>query len=194
MAKKLSKEVKALKRTYPKAQVSVWAEDEHRLGLHPVNRMVWVPWGEVPIAPVNWKYQWLWLVGFVEPTSGETYWWIVPKLDWSIFEQMLVDFAEHFELGPRKRVLLVVDQATFHTTPRLTIPEGLHLLFLPPKSPELQPAERLWPLTNEAIANRSFESLDELEAITAHRCRVLTQQQDFVRGLTGFHWWLEAVA
>jgi transposase len=71
---------------------------------------------------------------------------------------------------------------------------GLHLLFLPPKSPELQPAERLWPLTNEAIANRSFESLDELETLTAHRCRVLMHQRDFVRGVTGYYWWLEAVS
>jgi transposase len=72
--------------------------------------------------------------------------------------------------------------------------EGLHLLFLPPKSPELQPAERLWPLTNEAIANRSFESLDELETLTAHRCRVLMHQRDFVRGVTGYYWWLEVVS
>lgn len=50
----------------------MWAEDEHRIGLHPVNRIVWVPIGEVPVANVNWKYQWLWLVGFVEPSSGQT--------------------------------------------------------------------------------------------------------------------------
>ena len=88
----------------------------------------------------------------------------------------------------------MLDQVSFHTTRKLTLPEGVHLLFLPPRSPELQPAERLWPLTNEAIANRSFESLDELEDITAHRCRVLMNRPEFMRGVTGFYWWLEAVA
>jgi len=39
---------------------------------------------------------------------------------------------------------------------KVRIPKGVHLFYLPPKSPELQPAERLWLLTNEAIANRSF--------------------------------------
>lgn len=171
----------------------MWAEDEHRIGLHPVNRMVWVPMGETPIAKVNWKYQWLWLVGFVQPTTGATYWWIVPCLTAEVFSRLLEDFAQHFELGDQKHVLLVVDQAAFHTSDKVRIPKGVHLFYLPPKSPELQPAERLWPLTNEAIANRSFADLDELEDVTAHRCRVLLQRTAFIRGLTNFYWWAEAV-
>lgn len=156
--------------------------------------MVWVPAGEQPIASVNWKYQWLWLAGFVEPVSGETYWWIVPKINGEIFERVLADFAEHFQLGPSKRVILVLDGAGFHTTKKIKIPEGIHLLFLPPKSPELQPAERLWPLINEAVANRSFSSLEELEEIVTHRCQVLLNRPQFIQGLTGFHWWMDAVA
>ncbi len=167
--------------------MAAWAEDEHRVGLHPVNRMVWVPLGQLPTAQVNWKYQWLWLVGFVEPKTGQTYWWIVPRLNGQVFRQVLAYFAAHFDLGPYKRVVLALDQAAFHTTAKVVVPEGIHLLFLPPKSPELQPAERLSPATNEAIANRSFESLDELEKVVAHRCRVLLNRPAFIQGLTGFH-------
>jgi len=72
---------------------------------------------------------------------------------------------------------------------QVIVPEGIHLLFLPPYSPELQSAERLWSLTNEPIANRSFESLDELEDLLFHRCRRLLQQLDLISGLTFFHWW-----
>jgi transposase len=192
--KKLADTVAEVKAAHPHAQVEVWAADEHRIGLHPVNRMVWVPLGHIPIAQVNWKYQWVWLVGFVEPKTGQTYWWIVPKLNGQVFSQVLADFAAHFDLGPGKRVVLVLDQAAFHTTANVVVPEGIHLLFLPPKSPELQPAERLWPVTNEAIANRSFESLDQLEAVVAQRCRVLLNRPAFIQGLTGFHWWVKAVS
>ena len=38
--------------------------------------------------------------------------------------------------------------------------------------------------TNEPIANRSFESLDELEDLLFHRCRRFLQQQNLIRGLT----------
>ena len=53
----------------------------------------------------------------------------------------------------------------------------------------LQPAERLWALTNEPIANRSFESLDEVEELLIRRCRQLINQPDFVSGFTNFFWW-----
>lgn len=58
----------------------------------------------------------------------------------------------------------------------------------------LQPAERLWPLTNEAIANKLFQTLDELEEVLFQRCRALLKQQDLIRGLTCFHWWPKVAA
>jgi hypothetical protein len=192
--KKLAQTVEEVRTQYPDAEVEVWAEDEHRVGLHPVNRRVWTPWDEPPLATVNFKYQWMWLAGFVCPTTGETYWWIVPLLTHQVFSQILDDFAQHFQLGERKRIILALDQATFHTTAKIKIPPGIDLLFLPPKSPELQPAERLWPLSNEPIANRSFGNLDELESTTIHRCQVLLKRRELIRGLTNFYWWEEAVS
>jgi len=41
----------------------------------------------------------------------------------------------------------------------LRVPEHIHLLFLPPYSPELQPAEHSWPLTNTVLANRYFTTI-----------------------------------
>jgi hypothetical protein len=150
---------------------------------------VYVPEGEVPIASVNWRFEWLWLYGFVEPQSGQTYWWILPYLNTELFTRVLADFAQAFEVGEQKRILLVLDQAGWHISQRLKIPEGIHLLPLPSYSPELQPAERLWPIVNEPIANRSFESLDELEDVLMHRCQQILRQQTLVHGLTQFQWW-----
>ncbi len=48
-------------------------------------------------------------------------------------------------------------------TEKLQVPEGIHLFPLPPYSPELQPAERLWPLIDEPLANKAFNSIDEVE-------------------------------
>lgn len=189
LEKKIATEVEELKAKYPEAEIQLWAEDEHRLGLKPVLRRVYVPEGETPIADVNWRFQWLWLYGFVHPKTGETYWWILPYVNTELFNQVLADFAQEFELGANKRILLAVDRAGWHTSKDLEIPEGLHLTFLPSHSPELQPAERLWTLVDEPIANRSFETLQELEDVLFERCQSLLQQQDLIRGLTSFHWW-----
>ena len=65
------------------------------------------------------------------------------------------------------------------------------MTFLPPYSPELQPAERLWTLVDQPIANQFFKTLDELEQVLFHRCQSLLQQQDLIQGLTSFHWWIQ---
>jgi transposase len=62
---------------------------------------------------------------------------------------------------------------------------------LPPYSPELQPAERLWPLVNEPLANIAFETIAEVEDLVEQRCRRLLKQQQLIRGLTLYHWWPE---
>ena len=75
----------------------------------------------------------------------------------------LEEFAREVGAGEDKRILLVLDQAGWHTSGEVTIPKGIDLEFLPTGSPELQPAERLWPVTNEAIANGLFEEISEIE-------------------------------
>lgn len=91
--------------------------------------------------------------------------------------------------GKDKHILLVVDRAGWHTGGEVEVPEGMHLEFLPSGSPELQPAERLWPLTNEAIANGLFEEIGEIEEALVERCVDLLDQAETIRGLTHYHWW-----
>ncbi len=76
---------------HPNAAVEVWSEDEHRIGLHPTVRRIWVEEGEHPVAVVNWKREWLWLYAFVQPQTGETYWWILPYVNTKLFSRVLKD-------------------------------------------------------------------------------------------------------
>lgn len=125
----------------------------------------------------------------MHPESGETYWWILPKVNITLFNRVLADFAREFGLGKTKQIILTIDQAGWHTSEQVIVPEGIHLEFIPSYSPELQPAERMWPLANEPIANRSFETLNELEEVLFHRCQQLLKQRDLIQGLTCYHWW-----
>ena len=181
MEKKRRAPAKRIQQQHPLAAVEVWGMDEHRLGLKPIIRRVWVGYGEQPIANVNWRYQWLWLYGFVHPSTRETYFWILPKVNLELFNLVLEDFAREFKVGKDKHIILTIDQAGWHTSPQVRVPEGLHLEFMPSHSPELQPAERLWPLVNEPIANRSFQNLDELEEVLFQRCQALLKQPSLIK-------------
>jgi hypothetical protein len=51
------------------------------------------------------------------------------------------------------------------------------------------PAERLWPLSNEATANRLFEEISEVEEALLERCHQLLDQAKTIRDLSTYHWW-----
>jgi transposase len=170
----------------------VWAFDEHRAGLKPVLRRVWAKRGQRPVAVAHPRYEWLYLYAFVHPTRGAVEWFSCSTVDTALFSAVLARFAAAVGAGPRKRILLVLDGAGWHVSDDLVVPAGVRLIFLPPYSPELQPAERLWPLTNEAIANRHFTSLDELDTALTERCRALANQPDLLKAYTRFHWWPDA--
>jgi transposase len=125
----------------------------------------------------------------VHPASGQTEWLILPTMRADVFTIALAQFAQAVGAGPDKHILLVLDQAGWHTSKELVVPEGIPLLFLPSHSPELQPCERLWPLSNEGVANQSFRTLDELEAAQLQRCVVLQNRPEVIRSHTHLHWW-----
>jgi transposase len=114
---------------------------------------------------------------------------ILPTVNTELFSMALREFAREVGAGEDKRILLVVDKAGWHTGGEVEVPEGIHLEFLPSGSPELMPAERLWPLTNEAVANRLFEEIEEIEEALVERCVELLDQTETIKSLTNYHWW-----
>jgi len=178
---------------FPQASVELWAVDEHRLGLKPILKKVWCFDGQRPTAPVQHRYDWRSLVGFVHPASGRTVFHLATSVSIALFEVELAAFARQVGAGPTKQIVLVLDRAGWHASVKLRVPEHVHRLFLPPYSPELQPAEHLWPLTNTALANRHFASIDELEDAQAARCVALQARPDLIRSTTRFHWWPQRI-
>jgi transposase len=158
-----------------------------RLGLKPVRRRVWAPIGQRPIALGHHRYQWLHVIAFVQPTSGEAVWYLSTGLSKPFFEALLAAFARQVGAGRDRHIVLVLDNAGWHGPEGLAVPEGISLVFLPPYSPELQPAEHLWPLVDEPIVNRHFATLADLEAVVAERCRRL--EAATLKPHTDFHWW-----
>ncbi len=187
-----------LKEVYPTAKVELWCEDEHRLGLKPIIRKVWSPVGERPLVKVHQRYEWSYLYAFARPKTGEVHWLILPTVNAEVFSLALENFAKEIGAGTRKRILLVLDRAGWHTAKKkkkkkkLRVPEGIHLEFLPSYSPELQPSERLWPLSDEGVANRHFERIENLEEALVERCEALRAQPEVIGSYTRYHWWPNA--
>ena len=184
--------VMRLKERYPTAKVELWCEDEQRLGLKPIVRKARSPIGERPSVRVHQRYEWTYLYAFAHPESGQVHWLILPTVNAQLFSLALEHFAREVGAGTSRRILLVLDRAGWHIAKKLRVPEGIHLEFLPSHSPELQPAERLWPLSNEGVANRHFEHIDDQEEALVDRCVALSDQPETIRSYLRYHWWPNA--
>ena len=111
------------------------------------------------------------MTAFVQPISGEVFWYVSNGVSKPFFAALLALFAREAGAGRERIIVLELDNAGWHTEPNLVVPDGIRPVYLPPYSPELQPAEHLWPVLDEPLANRYILNRDPLKPGT------------------NFHWW-----
>ena len=82
---------------------------------------------------------------------------------------------------PDREIMIIMDQARWHKSKDLDIPNHIDIEYLPPYSPELNPIERLWKwLRKEAVHNKVFEIIDALMDSLAQELNNLNEK-DLVR-------------
>lgn len=84
----------------------------------------------------------------------------LPACNADLFQLFLNEFSLQ---NPDELKLIVLDNGAFHKAQKLVIPENIVLIFLPPYSPELNPAEKIWAKFKRDFTNRLFHTLDSLE-------------------------------
>ena len=165
----------------------MWSEDEARFGLQPIIKKRWSKVGTRPIAEVNPAYEWTWSYGAVEMVTGESFFLLLPNLQASSVEIFLREFAKFHGLSKQKIAILLWDGAPAHRA-QLEVPAGIQLVRIPPQTPELNPSERLWTPLREAVANRTFEQIEEMEDVLLNGMRNLSEQKEYLSGMTNYHW------
>jgi molybdenum-dependent DNA-binding transcriptional regulator ModE len=95
--------IKHLEQEYPEAEVDLWFFDEHRVGLKPIIRKVWAKIGERPMAVVQHRYEWLYVYGFVKPKTGETLWYLIPRVNTKWLNIVYENFAKDAGISEKKR-------------------------------------------------------------------------------------------
>jgi hypothetical protein len=96
---------------FPQATVELCAVDEHRIGLKPILKRVWTLPGQRPIAPIEHRYDWRYLVGFVHPASGRTVWCLATTVNIELISVELETFAQEVGADTSKQIVLVLDGA-----------------------------------------------------------------------------------
>jgi hypothetical protein len=168
--------------------VKVFAQDETRLGLHPLIRRRITARGVQPVATVWQRFDNFYLFGAVEPTTGESFFLELPLLNSAMFQLWLDDFAHTFAASFN---ILVLDNGAFHTAKMLRWPRNVTAVPLPSYSPELNPIERLWRDLKDRLADITVKTLDDLSDTLCHL--IQNYSQAALKSLTGFAYFVQAV-
>ena len=168
--------------------VQVFAQDESRFGLHTIRRRRITARGVKPIGTLQHDYANCWLYGCVAPVSGEHFFLMLPKLNAAQMQIFLDTFAT---AHPSTFNILLMDNSGAHTAKRLCLPANVGIVFLPPASPELNPAERVWEDLKGNLAWQTFTDVDDLVNEIVNR--VTAYDTSTIQSLTSYPYLVDAI-
>ena len=136
--------------------------------------------------PYQHKFKNFYLFGSFSPITGTHFTLELPKCNTDCFQLYLDEFSNQ---SPDEFKILILDNGAFHKAKHLKIPANIGLLFIPPYSPELNPAEKMWRHFKDQIATEVFKSLDRLSDRITEVIKNL--KESTVKSITGYKYYLE---
>jgi hypothetical protein len=146
--------------------IEVWFADEARIGQKNKITRRWARRGSRPSAPKDQRTASTYIFGAICPEQGKGAGLVLP---WCNTEAMGLHLRAISEKVARGRhAALLLDQAGWHMSAGLVVPDNITLVPLPAKCPELNPQENIWQFMRDNwLSNRVFQSYD---AIVDHCC------------------------
>lgn len=174
-------------------KLAVLFEDEARFGriTHPSS--CWAPQGVRPLVPQQAIREYTYVYAAVSPKNGETDSLILPDMYATTLQIFLEELSNRH---PDELIVLVMDGAPCHRSGHesLQIPKNIRPVFLPPYSPELNPAEHLWDeLREKFFCNAVFRDMDAVTDRLVESLQWLESSTKKIQSLTAFPWITDAL-
>jgi transposase len=160
MEEKLQEFIEPIKATG--RPIRIWVQDEGRVGLHTIVRRAWGLPGHRIVKLNQRKYQWSYVYAAMEIGTGRIETLTMSNVN---LESSLAFLNYLRETEPEAEHIVIWDGAGFHQKQGVhELPEHVHVIQLPPYSPEFNPTEKLWDIMKDDLCNRLFDNLEQLEA------------------------------
>ncbi|HFI2666662.1 TPA: IS630 family transposase, partial [Streptococcus suis] len=120
----------------------------------------WAPKGYRPSVASHHNREYRYCYGAVDAHSGESFFIIVGGCNSDWMNEFLDQLSEDY---PDDYIILVMDNAIWHKSQTLNIPENIEFIFIPPYTPEMNPIEQVWAeIRKRGFKNKIFRSLNEI--------------------------------
>jgi len=168
-------------------QVDIWFQDEMRIGQRGTQTRVWARRGTRPRVVRQQQSESAYIFGAVCPQCDAAVGLVLPFANTQTMALHLEAVSQ--AVLPGRHAVLVLDQAGWHTTPKLPQFANVSLLSLPAGSPELNPAEQVWQqLRDRSLANRCYDSYDDIVDACCDAWNKFTQLPGAIRSLCTRVW------
>ncbi len=156
-------------------EIELWWQDEARIGQKNKLTRRWARRGTRPRVPRDQRTEWAYIFGAICPAKGKGAGLVMPWCDTDAMAAHLIEISA--AVDPGAHAVLIVDQAGWHLTPKLAIPDNITVLALPPRSPELNPVENVWQFMRDNwLSNRIFKSYEDIVALCCQAWNNLIDQ------------------
>jgi len=146
---------------------------------------VWFERGVRPEGLIDHRYASAWLYGAVRAGTDEAFALVMTEVGAAAMQVFLDRFAATLPRGVHAALML--DGAGWHTAGEIAVPANVSLVFLPPYSPKLNPAERVWlHLRERYLSLRLFRDLDDIIYGCCDAWNRMTAEPGRVASLTNF--------
>lgn len=142
--------------------------------------------GIKPVAPFLHRFDNLYLFGAFSPITGTSHLLEMPHCNANTFQHFL-DYTALQE--PQEFKIMILDNGAFHHAKKLNIPNNIALLFLPPYSPELNPAEKMWRFFKDRVSMIAYNNLEMLQDKISAIIKDMTT--DIVKSICGNKFYLD---
>ena len=142
-SKKFSAQVAEIRGRLPVGTaIEIWWQDEARVGQKTKITRRWAKRGTRPSAPMDQRTCSAYIFGAICPARGVGAGLILPRCNTDAMNLHLQEIS--LAVAPGAHAIVIVDQAGWHFSKDLEIPDNITLLPLPPKWPELNSVENIW--------------------------------------------------
>ena len=166
----------------------MYCQDESRIGLLTMAHKALTIRGVKPLCKYQHKFDNLYLFGAFSPITGNHLLLEMPSCNTDCFQVFLNELSNS-DKGEFK--ILLLDNGAFHKAQRLVIPPNIALIFLPPYSPELNPAEKIWWTIKRNLKNQLFKTIEDLSEAITKSIQLLISNTS-VKSITSYQYYCKA--
>ena len=174
-------------------RIKLWVEDETRIGLMPIHRKRITQKGLRPLISSEIKREYEYLYGLIEPLTGKSFMMELPNLEGALMEFFMREFGKTDETSLH---LVLMDNASAHTTAQIKIAENIIFIFFPPSAPELNPIERFWKELKDWLSDYEPQTMAEVQKLVTEGLKSFSESA--ISSITSFEYlmtaWKEAIA